>query len=81
MPDRLFLPILALAALAAIGLSLVWPQGLGAQSPAPFGHPPIQQTAEYQAAMKRQTEAAQRRVEAARASVKELRTQSQDAAK
>jgi hypothetical protein len=79
MLDRLFLPILALAALAAIGLSLVWPQGLGARSP--FGHAPIQQTPEYQAAMKRETAAAQQRVEAARASVRELRTQSQDAAK
>ncbi len=39
MPDRLVLPLLALAFVAMIGLSLVWPQGLGAQSPAPFGHP------------------------------------------
>jgi hypothetical protein len=39
MSDRLVLPLIALAALAMIGLSLVWPQGLGARSPAPFGHP------------------------------------------
>jgi hypothetical protein len=44
MPDRIALPLLALVALAMIGLSLVWPQGLGRPSPAPFGHPlaPIQ---------------------------------------
>jgi hypothetical protein len=39
MPDRVVLPLLALAALAMIGLSLIWPQGLGRPSPAPFGHP------------------------------------------
>ena len=39
MPDRLVLPLLALVAVVLIGLSLVWPQGLGAASPAPFGHP------------------------------------------
>ncbi len=39
MRDRLILPIIVLGALAMIALSLVWPQGLGAPSPAPFGHP------------------------------------------
>jgi hypothetical protein len=39
MRDRLILPLLALAALAMIALALVWPQGLGGRSPAPFGHP------------------------------------------
>jgi hypothetical protein len=39
MPDRLVLPLLALAALAMIAMSLVWPQGLGQPSPPPFGHP------------------------------------------
>lgn len=29
---------MALIALALIGLSLVWPQGLGTPSPKPFGH-------------------------------------------
>ena len=45
MSDRLFFPLLALIALALIALSLVWPQGLGAPSPAPFGHPlaPVRQ--------------------------------------
>jgi hypothetical protein len=31
-------PLVALIALALIGLSMVWPQGQGARSPAPFGH-------------------------------------------
>ncbi|MGI8840436.1 MAG: hypothetical protein ACR2F8_06625 [Caulobacteraceae bacterium] len=39
MPDRLILPLMALAALAMIALALVWPQGIGRRSPAPFGHP------------------------------------------
>jgi hypothetical protein len=39
MRDRVFLPLVALAALALIALSLVWPQGQGAPSPPPFGHP------------------------------------------
>jgi hypothetical protein len=39
MSDRLFFPLVALIALALVALSLVWPQGLGAPSPAPFGHP------------------------------------------
>jgi len=38
MPDRFVLPLLALAAVVLIGLSLVWPQGIGAPSPPPFGH-------------------------------------------
>jgi hypothetical protein len=37
--DRLTLPLMALAALAMIALAMVWPQGLGRPSPAPFGHP------------------------------------------
>ena len=39
MNDRLFFSLLGLAAAAMIALALVWPQGLGAPSPAPFGHP------------------------------------------
>ena len=47
MSDRLFFPLVALIALALILVSLVWPQGLGAPSPAPVGHPmaPIHQDA------------------------------------
>jgi hypothetical protein len=39
MPDGLALPALALIAAGVVALALVWPQGQGAQSPAPFGHP------------------------------------------
>jgi hypothetical protein len=39
MPDRLFFPLVAGIALALIALALLWPQGQGARSPAPFGHP------------------------------------------
>lgn len=38
MRDRLVLPLLVIAGLAMIALALVWPQGLGRRSPAPFGH-------------------------------------------
>ena len=36
---RSVLPALALIYLGLAALALVWPQALGAQSPAPFGHP------------------------------------------
>ena len=75
MLDRLFMPALGLAAAAAIVLSLIWPQGLGARSPGPFGHTPVQQTPEMQAAMKRETEANARRLEGARAAVRAAQTQ------
>jgi len=38
MSDRIFYPLVALIALAMIGLALVWPQGTGIRSPGPFGH-------------------------------------------
>jgi len=41
MNQKLFYAISALVAVALISLSLVWPQGLGARSPSPFGHPAI----------------------------------------
>ena len=72
MIDRLYLPLLGLAALGLIALSLVWPQGLGARSPGPFGHMPVQQTPAVQAAMQRETEASQRRIQAARDAVRNL---------
>jgi hypothetical protein len=37
MPDRVFFPLAALAALLLIALAFVWPQGLGRRSPKPFG--------------------------------------------
>jgi hypothetical protein len=72
MLDRLYLPFLGLAALAAIALSLVWPQGLGDRSPAPFGHTPEQQTPAMKAAMDRETEASQLRIKRARDAVRDL---------
>lgn len=38
MADRNFLALTGAAAALLLALSLVWPQGLGAQSPPPFGH-------------------------------------------
>lgn len=75
MLDRFYLPLLALAAAAAVALALVWPQGLGDRSPAPFGHEPVLRTPEMQAAMKRETEAAQRRVDQAREAVRNIQNQ------
>ncbi|TAL34352.1 hypothetical protein [Phenylobacterium sp.] len=75
MLDRFYLPMLALCAIAAVALALVWPQGLGDRSPAPFGHEPVQRTAERQAAMRRETEAAQRRVDQAREAVRNIQNQ------
>ena len=72
MLDRFFLPLLGLAAAGAVALALVWPQGLGDRSPAPFGHEPVQQTAAAQAAMRRETEAAQRRINQAREAVRNI---------
>ncbi len=43
MSDRLFFPLAGLVALGLVALALVWPQGLGARSPGPFGHAPVQQ--------------------------------------
>jgi hypothetical protein len=70
MLDRLYLPFLGLVAVAAIALALVWPQGLGARSPAPLGHTPVQQTPQMKAAMERETEASQKRIEQKREAVR-----------
>jgi len=75
MLDRLFMPLLALAALAAIGLAMVWPQGLGDRAPAPFGHTPLQRTPQMQAAMRRETEAAQHRLDRTREAVRNVTNQ------
>jgi hypothetical protein len=72
MLDRLYLPFLALASAAVIALALVWPQGLGDRSPAPFGHTPIQRTPAMKAAMQRETEASERRIKQARDAVRNL---------
>jgi hypothetical protein len=75
MLDRLYMPLLALTTLAAIGLAMVWPQGLGDRSPGPFGHTPVQQEPAMQAAMKRETEASESRLKQARDAVRDLQTQ------
>ena len=75
MLDRFYLVLLGFGAVAAIGLSLVWPQGLGDRSPAPFGHAPVQRSPAMQAAMRRETEAAQRRVDQARQAVRNIQNQ------
>ena len=77
MRDRLFFSILAGAAVVMIALASAWPQGYGARSPGPFGHTPIQQTPEMQAAMARADAAAARKhqpVFGATAAAKGLRT-------
>ena len=76
MLDRLYLPILALAAAAAIAFAAIWPQGYGDRSPDPFGFTPIQRTPAMQAAMRRETLAAQRRTTQARDTVRDLQSQS-----
>jgi hypothetical protein len=73
MLDRLYLPLLGLAAAGAIALALVWPQGLGDRSPDPFGREPVQRTAKMQEAMRRETAAAQKRVDQAREAVRNIR--------
>jgi hypothetical protein len=75
MLDRLYLPFLGLLAAAAIALSLVWPQGLGARSPAPFGHTPELQTPAAQAAAQRENAAAERRLSQSRAAVRAVQNQ------
>ncbi|WP_309092190.1 hypothetical protein [Phenylobacterium sp.] len=75
MLDRLYMPLLALAAAGAVALAMVWPQGLGDRSPDPFGHPPVQRSPEVQAAMKREHEAAMRRTDQAREAVRNIQNE------
>ena len=75
MLDRFFFPLSALAAALIIALALVWPQGIGARSPGPFGHEPILQSPEMQAAMQRQTEASQKRINQARETMRGLQAE------
>ena len=72
MSDRLFYPLAAILALALVALAAVWPQGLGDRSPGPFGHEPVQRTAKAQAAMKRETEASEQKLRAAREAVADM---------
>lgn len=43
--DRIFFVLMGLLAAGVIGLAMVWPQGLGARSPGPFGGPTAAETA------------------------------------
>jgi hypothetical protein len=61
MKDRLVIPAMIALGLLMVSLASVWPQGYGARSPGPFGHTPIQQTPEMQAAMARDAAALQRK--------------------
>jgi hypothetical protein len=61
MLDRLALPLIVLTAIAVVALAMVWPQGYGARSPAPFGHTPIQQTPEMKAKLQREHDLAMQR--------------------
>ena len=53
MRDRTLFALMGLGAAVMIALALVWPQGLGARSPGPFGHAPVQQSDEAKAAKAR----------------------------
>ncbi|HEX3366730.1 hypothetical protein [Phenylobacterium sp.] len=75
MLDRLYLPVLALAAVAAVAFASIWPQGLGDRSPAPFGSVPVQRTPAMQAAMQREALAAQRRTNQQRAALHDMQSQ------
>jgi hypothetical protein len=69
MPDRIFMPLMALIGLAMIAFSLVWPQGYGDRSPGPWGTVPVQQTPEMSAKIQREKDAARFRQEQAQQQV------------
>jgi hypothetical protein len=79
MSDRLFFGGLSLVAAALIALAMVWPQGLGARSPGPFGSVPVQQRPEVQAAMRREAEANNARLQKAREAVAAARAATEGA--
>ena len=66
MSDRIFMALMAVAAVAMILFAAVWPQGLGARSPGPFGHTPLQQTPAMQAAMAREAAKAEKKYKSQR---------------
>ena len=73
MPDRIFMPLMALIGLAMIAFSLVWPQGYGDRSPGPWGSVPVQQTPEMRAKIQREKDAARFREQQAQQQVSEAR--------
>ena len=64
MSDAIFFTLAGLIAAGVIALALVWPQGLGAPSPPPFGHPVVMEPAAAAAAAM-EAEAARKAAEAA----------------
>ena len=72
MLDRLYLPVLALAAVAAVALARSGRRATATARPRRSARRPIQRTPAMQAAMQRATAAAQRRADQARAAVREL---------
>ena len=75
MRDRFYLPLLGLASVLVVALAAVWPQGLGDRSPGPFGYEPYQRTPQMQAAMQREHDDAERRLDRAREAVHDLQSQ------
>ena len=69
MPDRIFMPLMGLLALALITFSRGGPPGQGHRSWGPFGHTPVQQTPEMKAKIQREKDAAIRRDAAAKKAV------------
>jgi hypothetical protein len=63
MSDRLILTLLAAFAALMIGFASIWPQGLGARSPWPFGHSPVLQSPAMRAALARATDKAQKQIQ------------------
>jgi hypothetical protein len=57
MSDRVFFSLAALLAVLMVALAAVWPQGLGARSPDPFGHPVARTPQAQHAAITRETAA------------------------
>jgi hypothetical protein len=50
MSDRVLFSLMGFAAVLMVALALIWPQGLGARSPGPFGHAPVEESAAAKAA-------------------------------
>lgn len=75
MLNRLYLPVLAVLSVLAVALAAVWPQGMGDRSPPPFGHAPTLRSAQMQAAILRESEASERRLNRAREAVRDLHDQ------
>jgi hypothetical protein len=73
MPDRIFMPLMALIGLAMIVFSLVWPQGYGDRSPGPWGSVPLQQTPEMRVKIQREKDAAAMHEQQARQQVSDAR--------